>query len=149
MNKKEMKKYRVTMQKPWWNYVILTAAILLFNSGCYQLNSTDDLTLPISVIFFSIILHSPCLRYFSEKHLFTIINMKSNDKISNEENKNIKEKSHLVANIIMFIILTLIAILYNLNYFSLIYVLLYDIFSIVIYCIISIMIYKMYRKRKF
>jgi len=145
MNKKEKMKYKVTMQKPWWNYVTLIAAILLFNSGCYQLNITDDLTLPISVIFFSIILHSPCLRYFNEKHLLLIINNKSNKEISNEQNRNIKEKSHLIATIIMYVNLISIAVLYNFNYFSFIYVFLYDIFSIVMYSIVSMVIYKMYR----
>lgn len=123
MNRRDKKYFNELMQKPWWNPAKIAAAVFLYLSGCSQLKTASKLSVPISVIFFGIIMH------------FTITDLIDNKLY--KKNKNFKLS--MLAKVIMYLILIILAALYYFNNFSIIYVLLGDLLSVVAYYIITVL----------
>ncbi len=121
MNKRDKIFFNEITKKPWWNLAKIAAAIFLYLSGCLQLKIGKQLTVAASVVFFGIIMHYTVTDYIDNK-LY-------------KKNKNFKPI--LLAKAIMYLILIIAATLYYFNNFSLIYVLLTDIFSVAVYFIIT------------
>jgi hypothetical protein len=143
MNKMQV---RAMMKKPWWNYALLLAGVFLFIEGCSLLYGSDELSIQISVILFSMIMHGTSLREISKGIL-----LKDDDKVKDKSNniqksKSLKDKACLVANIIAQILLVLLAVLCYYIEFNITSIFLLDIFIIIIYGIVSVIIYKVYSK---
>lgn len=145
MNKMKVK---AMMKKPWWSYALLSAGIFLFIEGCSLLYGSDELSIQISVILFSLLMHGTSLGDLSKRLLLKgyndNINMKNQNK--NQSNKLLKDKACLLANVITQILLILIAILcYNVE-MKITNILLFDICVVIIYGIVSVISYKFYKK---
>jgi len=148
MNKMQVK---AMMKKPWWSYALLIAGIFLFTEGCSLLYGSDALSIQISVILFSLIIHSTSLKELSKKLLLKGYNdntKESNEKNNNQQNQLLKDKACLTANIVAQILLILIAVLCYYLEFRITNILLLDTVVIIIYGIISVISYKFYRKIK-
>ncbi len=146
MNKMQVK---AMMKKPWWSYALLVAGIFLFTEGCSLLYGSDGLSIQISVILFSLIMHSTSLKELSKKLLLKGHNgntKESNGKNINQQIQSLKDKACLTANIVAQILLILVAVVCYYVELSIVNILFYDIFIIIIYSIISVISYKFYKK---
>lgn len=140
---------RAMMKKPWWSYALLVAGIFLFTEGCSLIYGSDELSIQISVILFSMIMHTSSLRDLSKRILLKRYNTKdSNEKNDIQRKQPLKDKACLTANIVAQILLILIAVLCHYVEFKITNIFLFDIFIIIIYGIISVISYKFYRKTK-
>jgi len=142
MNKMQV---REMMKKPWWSYALLLAGVFLFTEGTSLLYNCDTFSIQISVILFSMIMHSISLKDLSQR-LF-LKGRKSAEKISVDQIETLKEKSCLIANLVTQLTLILIAVLCYFNELNIIKILLFDIVAIVIYFLVSAVSYKFDKKR--
>jgi len=142
MNKMQV---RAMMKKPWWSYALLLAGVFLFTEGTSLLYNSDAFSIQISVILFSMIMHSISLKDLSQR-LF-LKGRKNEEKISVDQNKTLKDKSCLIANLVTQLTLILIAILCYFNELNIIKIFLFDIAAIVIYFLVSEASYKFNKKR--
>ena len=148
MNKMQV---RAMMKKPWWSYALLLAGVFLFTEGCSLLYGSDELSIQISVILFSMIMHGTSLRDLGKRILLKEYNdntKESSKKNNIQQKQSLQDKASLTANIIMQILLVLIAVLCYYVEFKITNIFLLDIFIIIIYGIISVISYKFYRKIK-
>nr|WP_312578196.1 hypothetical protein [Sedimentibacter sp.] len=148
MNKKQV---RAMMKKPWWNYALLIAGVFLFTEGCSLLYGSDELSIQISVILFSMIMHGTSLRDLSKSILLKSHdnNTKQSDEKNNiQHDQALKDKASLTANIIVQILLVIVAVSCYYIEFKITDIILFDIFIIIIYGIISVISYKFYRRIK-
>lgn len=142
MNKMQV---REMMKKPWWSYALLLAGVFLFTEGTSLLYNSDAFSIQISVILFSMIMHSISLKDLSQK-LFLKVG-KSEEKINVDQNNTLKDKSCLIANLVTQLTLILIAVLCYFNDLNIIKIFLFDIAAIVIYFLVSTASYKINKKR--
>ena len=137
MNKMQV---REMMKKPWWSYALLLAGVFLFTEGTSLLYNSDAFSIQISVILFSMIMHSISLKDLSQR-LF-LKGRKSTEKVSVDQIEILKEKSCLIANLVTQLTLILIAVLCYFNELNIIKIFLFDIVAIVIYFLVSAVSYK-------
>lgn len=139
-------KVRAMMQKPWWSYALLLAGVFLFVEGCSLLYGSDELSIQISVILFSLLMHGTSLSDLSKRILLKGYNDTTNMKNKNQSDKLLKDKACLLANVITQILLITIAILcYNVE-IKITNILMFDIGVVIIYGIVSVISYKFYKR---
>ncbi len=139
-------KVRAMMKKPWWSYALLLAGVFLFVEGCSLLYGSDELSIQISVILFSLLMHGTSLSDLSKRILLKGYNDTTNMKNKNQSDKLLKDKACLLANVITQILLITIAILcYNVE-IKITNILMFDIGVVIIYGIVSVISYKFYKR---
>lgn len=139
-------KVRAMMKKPWWSYALLLAGVFLFVEGCSLLYGSDELSIQISVILFSLLMHGTSLSDLSKRILLKGYNDTTNMKNKNQSAKLLKDKACLLANVITQILLITIAILcYNVE-IKITNILMFDIGVVIIYGIVSVISYKFYKR---
>lgn len=121
MNKRDKKYFSELVQKPWWNYAKIAAAVFLYLSGCEQLKTSPKHSVPLTLVFFGILMHYTATDLIDNKLYKT--------------NKNFKLS--LAAKISMFMVLIIAAALYYFYDFSILYVILADAFSVTVYFVIT------------
>lgn len=144
MNKMQVK---AMMKKPWWSYALLLAGVFIFTEGCSLLYGSDEFSIQISAILFSMIMHGTSLKDLNQRLLLNKYKINSDEKIKIERNQSLEEKSCFGANVIIQLSLLLIAGICYFNELSIITILLFNILAIVIYFLISVVSYLFYKNR--
>ena len=141
MNKMQVKSM---MKKPWWSYALLLAGVFLFTEGSTLLYDSEAFSIQVSVILFSMIMHSISLKDLSQR-LF-LKERKSKEEINVDQNISQKDRSCLIANLIAQLTLILIAVLSYFIELGIIKIFLLNIIAIIIYFIVSVVSYLFYKK---
>jgi len=123
------------MKKPWWSYALLLAGVFLFTEGTSLLYNSDTFSIQISVILFSMIMHSISLKDLSQR-LF-LKERKNEEKISVDKNITIKDKSCLIANLVTQLTLLLIAVLSYFIELNIVKIFMLNIMVVIIYFLVS------------
>lgn len=143
MNKMQVK---AMMKKPWWSYALLLAGVFIFTEGCSLLYGSDEFSIQISAILFSMVMHGTGLKDLSERLFLKKYKINSNKKRKIEQNQSLKEKSNFIANVIIQLILILIAGLCYFIELNIIKIFLFNIIAIIIYFFVSVLSYLFYKK---
>lgn len=131
MNKMQV---RAMMKKPWWSYALLMAGVFLFTEGSSLIYGSKEFSIQVSVILFSMIMHSISLKDLSQK---LIMKDNNNNKISNEQIQSLKDKSCLIANLITQLILISIAVSSYFIELNIIKIFIFNFVAIFIYFLVS------------
>jgi len=142
-------KVKAMMKKPWWSYALLLAGMFLYFEGCSILFGSEELSMQIPVILFALFMHGTSLSDLSKRILLKDYNGKvNNDKNNNKlDNKSLKDKACLIANVFMQILLVTFAVICYKKDVKLTNIFLFDISAIAVYFVVSVLSYKLYSKR--